>query len=384
MKKTFILILSALAFASCNDKGVIDDGGLVSPRCLYMPRDGYTLDIATGQNLILEWERSNGGNVRYQVVFDKPDGDFSSPLYAVMSNNSGFVPSATLTPTSLTSVARLAGAEPGESASVKWTVRTFLGLDAVTGTLEGSPRTLCLLRPIVMEEIPLSVSLSGSAVEGGSREMEHFLPLTTDENRPAHTRSSDSFASYLQMGNGDLLLTDNNDIKYILSEGGTIKVYNGSASTTSLVPAGLTRLTVNFGTLSWEAVKVTNVWFWNYPWFDQCYQTRMDYQGNGVWKASMTFHTSKEGHDGNDSRYHIRMDMADGSCDRLGYSKKDSSSSADVINAEGYYNVYRYLDSFDQWNWSWKTPGDSGDGKNATATLTMRGETYTHSISIEP
>lgn len=384
MKKTFILILSALAFASCNDKGVIDDGGLVSPRCLYMPRDGYTLDIATGQNLILEWERSNGGNVRYQVVFDKPGGDFSSPLYAVMSNKSGFVPNATITPSILTSVAMLAGAEPGQSADVIWTVKTFLGLESLTGTLEGSPRSITLMRPIVMEEIPSSVTISGSATEGGlSYSMEHELPLTKDESIPAHSRSQERFVIYSNFVEGELLLTDNNGIQYILAEGRKLKVYNGSEAKTAPFE-GNYRLTVDFNNMNWEAVKIVNVWFWNHPWFDECYQQRMTYLGSDRWVCVTTFHTTIAGYDGYDSRYHFRMDMGDGSCDRLGYAKIDSQSSADVINGEGYANVYRYLDSFGQWNWSWKTVNDSGDGRQAIVYLTMRGENYTHSISIEP
>lgn len=382
MKKILLIIAAMLALTgpSCTRK-MVDDTPLQSPKALYLPRDNYPLDLSTGQSLLLEWEYSMGGNVRYQVIFDKENGDFSNPIFATLSDNSGFLPSATVPVDMLISIARLAGGQSGGQVAVSWTVRTFKGLDFVTGVQQGSPRRLLLTLPI---DLPESVRLSGTAVEGGSRMMEHWLTVGESETSGPGLRSDSIFASYIQMSEGTLILTNESGRKFCLQDGGKVALLEGDVAPASPVAAGLVCLRVDFENLKWKATPISNVWFWNRPWdAGDSYQSRMTYQGNGVWTVTVnSFRIALETHSGYDSRYHFRMDFVVGSTDRIGPSKADVQVSE--IGSEGFTNAYRYSDGIgNQWAYSWKTPeNDEWNNHSVTVTLTMTGEIYTHTITL--
>lgn len=389
MKKTglFVLALLLLLSPACT-KRTVDDTPLTAPKSIVLPRDAYPLDLGTGQPLTLEWDYSLGGNVRYQVVFDKETGDFTTPIYAILSDNGGFLPSVTISAAMLKSVARLAGCEVGKSVTVRWTVRTFKGLEYVTGVQDGGPRTLILTLPFEVDPLPLTVTLSGTAVESGSREMEHNLAVSTDASVVISERSTTVFASFLRMADGTLQLTDEHQRKFRLTNEGKVAALEGDAAPVSPVSAGLVYMTVDFEKLVWKAVPITNIWFWNRPWdVGGAYQSQMSYEGNAVWKVTVNpFKIALESHTGYDSRYHFRIDYNGADTDRIGPGKKDVNVSE--IGSEGYYNAYRYSDAYsfaggDQWAYSWKTPeNDEWNNHSVTVTLTMRGETYTHSITL--
>ena len=382
MKKILLIIAAMLALTgpSCTRK-MVDDTPLQSPKALYLPRDNYPLDLSTGQSLLLEWEYSMGGNVRYQVIFDKENGDFSNPIFATLSDNSGFLPSATVPVDMLISIARLAGGQSGGQVTVSWTVRTFKGLDFVTGVQQGNPRRLLLTLPI---DLPESVRLSGTAVEGGSRMMEHWLAIGDSETSGPGLRSDSIFASYIRMSEGTLMLTNETGSKFCLQAGGKVALLESDVAPASPVTAGLALLKVDFEELKWSATPISNVWFWNRPWdIENADQHQMTYQGNGVWKVTFNpFKIALETHSGYDSRYHFRMDFDGASTDRIGPYKADVQVSE--IGTEGFSNAYRYSDGIgNQWAYSWKTlENDDWDGGSVTVTLTMMGETYTHTITL--
>ena len=381
MKKILLIIAAMLALTgpSCTRR-TVDDTPLQAPKTLFLPRDNYPLALYTGQSLILEWEYSMGGNVRYQVIFDKENGDFSHPIFAILSDNNGFIPSATVDAETLESIARLAGGQPGQAVAVSWTVRTFKGLEFVTGVQQGNPR--CLLLTIAGE-----VTISGTAVEGGSRVMEHWLAAGESEDSGPGRRSDSVFASYLQMSEGTLTLADEGGRKYGLQAGGNLVLLEGDETPASPVDEGLVCLRVNFKELKWEATPISDVWFWNWPWDRPggAMQTQMTYAGGGTWTANVEHFYISWGSAPNksyDSRYHFRMVFAGGSTDRIGPSKANVQVSE--IGSVGFANAYRYSDDIDnQWAYSWKTlENDDWDGGSVTATLTMRGETYTHTITL--
>ena len=121
-----IAALSMTLMTGCSKKESSSDNLLLAPEAVNLPRDGYVIDLATEQTLLLDWVQSMGGNVRYQVLFDKIGGDFSNPVYAVMSDGNGYSPYATILASTLRSIATLAGGFPGSSVDVLWTVRTPL------------------------------------------------------------------------------------------------------------------------------------------------------------------------------------------------------------------------------------------------------------------
>ena len=383
MKKTLIysFLLASLLLVGCH-KNLADTTPLEAPQQVLMPRNAYNMDLGTGQPVIFEWDYSMGGNVRYQIVFDRENGNFSAPIYSVLSDNSGVSPKATVSAAILKSVAKTAGAQAGETVTVRWTVRTFKGMDSVTGVKDGQVRTLVLTLPVEIDVLPATVQLSGSAVEGSVRDMEHELSVSKDASVVIEKRSSVAFASYLQMSDGQLTLIDNYGRKFYLTDDGKVGILGVSETAKNTPVTGLVCLSVDFEKLSWKAVPVKNIWFWNHPWnVADTYQSRMAYQGNGVWTVTVDpFKIALNG-GGYDSRYHFRIDYNGADTDRIGPRKRDVSTSE--IGTQGYTDCFRFSDGFNQWDYSWKTPETADwDNHSVTVTLTMRGETYTHSITL--
>ena len=388
MKRILIFAVALLAvMGSACTKRTVDDSPLTKPSSLTLPRSGYALDLKTGQPLIFDWEYSLGGNVRYQIVFDKENGDFSQPIYAVLSDNNGFTPSVTISAEMLRSVARLAGCEVGKSVNVIWTVRTFKGQESVTGVQNGAPRVLTLTLPFEVDPLPLTVTLSGTSLESGAdTEMEHALPVSESESAGPAARSTAAFSVYSYIKSGTLLLTDDRNRTFSLMADGQVVAHEEAAAPASPFTTDELRcLTVDFEKLSWTSVTVSDVWFWNRPWdVDGAYQSRMTYLGGGEWTVTVNpFRIALVSHSGYDSRYHFRIDYNGAPTDRVGPFKADVNVSE--IGTEGFYNAYRYSDAIgNQWAYSWKTPEDATwDGASVVVVLKMRGETYTHTISLQ-
>ena len=388
MKKSLIysFLLAALLLSGCHKK-LSDTTPLEAPQQVLMPRNAYEMDTSTGQSVIFEWDYSMGGNVRYQIVFDRENGNFSTPVYSVLSDNGGVSPKATLTSSILRSIAKTAGAAAGETVTVLWTVRTFKGAESVTGVKEGQPRSLILTLPV---DIPASLVLSGSAVKDGTRTMDHALSVSTDPAKVIEKRSENAFSSYLELQDGNLTLTDNTGHKYYLKAGGTVAQLGKNEAEKASPLTGLHFIAVDFGNLTWTSKSVKNVWFWFHPWNLSLTQKQMSYAGNGVW--TVTFDGFNISWDDNgtkryDSRHYFRIDYNDNDTERAGHHKKDCSPSE--IDTEGFYDVCLYRDFQDSdgpgahWFYAWKTRDDKeGDGKKATVTLTLRGEPYTYSITF--
>ena len=120
----------------------------MKPVRLYLPRMNCPIAVSHGREIGFEWETCKNGNVIYQVVFDTLDGDFSNPIFIQASDASGIKPKATLTSKICDAIALAAGAQPGQEVEVKWTVRTFKGLEPTLGVDAGDQyRTLKIQRP---------------------------------------------------------------------------------------------------------------------------------------------------------------------------------------------------------------------------------------------
>lgn len=112
---------------------------------LYLPRNNATIMLETGNTTHFEWavsKASKNGYITYELLFDKVDGDFSQPLYVLTSDNNGYEPSAKVASSTLNTVATLAGADLGETATVKWTVRAWCGLNSEIYGSEAGVRTV--------------------------------------------------------------------------------------------------------------------------------------------------------------------------------------------------------------------------------------------------
>src|SRR5690606_20580565 len=125
------------AFTACKtDDMEYTDVEVTPVNNLYEPLDNKAVKLVSSNSasLFFEWEQAraqDGGAAQYEIAFDKVDGDFSNPIYKVISNNKGFANNAYVTHKALNTVASLAGISPGETGEVKWTVISSRGINQV-------------------------------------------------------------------------------------------------------------------------------------------------------------------------------------------------------------------------------------------------------------
>src|SRR5437588_863855 len=131
MKKIFLLglvvILFAAALNSCKKDVKTLNLGVQPVTAINAPANDTSIIIApaTGQSVVFKWTASASQDlVLYEVVFDKQGGDFSKPIYTVVSDGSGVQTQATVSQKTLNMIANSAGIAALASGPIKWTVVT--------------------------------------------------------------------------------------------------------------------------------------------------------------------------------------------------------------------------------------------------------------------
>lgn len=165
-----MLVAGAMAcgLAACSDDDTTPSGNITPADQLYLPRNNATIMLETGNTTHFEWavsKASKNGYITYELLFDKVDGDFSQPLYVLTSDNNGYEPSAKVASSTLNTVATLAGADLGETATVKWTVRAWCGLNSEIYGSEAGVRTVSLTRINSVDPMPSEIKISGGITE---------------------------------------------------------------------------------------------------------------------------------------------------------------------------------------------------------------------------
>src|SRR5665647_2453346 len=131
--KYILLIAIVSFFASCNDK--IGDftikGESITAFELTGPQNNDMVKINTGAltaPYTFSWAKAESGlgsPIKYTIVFDLPNGDFSQPIWSKTSDESGVLNMATLTFDELKQIYGKGG-NAGE-VSVKWNVKAENG-----------------------------------------------------------------------------------------------------------------------------------------------------------------------------------------------------------------------------------------------------------------
>ncbi len=136
---------------------------------MYEPTDGkeVVLQSSASASPFLEWESAkaeDSGAPLYEVVFDKEGGDFSKPIYKVLSDNGGSLSYATISHKTLNKVGAAAGLNSGGTGLLLFsTVMASRGLNSV---MAKESKKLTITRLVGFEEIPAQLYLTGSATEG--------------------------------------------------------------------------------------------------------------------------------------------------------------------------------------------------------------------------
>lgn len=132
-----ITLLSALfILCSCTEDQEFKEVNVTPVNQLNAPAANEVVELVNDKSTTLsfDWEAAqaeDGGWPLYEVLFDKKGGDFSNPVYITPSDANSARNFAKIAHTDLDYICSLAGAQPGETITLIWTVTATRGLNQV-------------------------------------------------------------------------------------------------------------------------------------------------------------------------------------------------------------------------------------------------------------
>jgi starch-binding outer membrane protein SusE/F len=373
MKK--IIYLSGIAYmallfiTSCKKEVRVLDTSITPVSSLNSPTDqaSIKLDPATGANVEFNWgvaETADGGLIQYEIVFDKADGDFSDPVYRVVSDGMGVQTQATITQKDLNKIASLAGIESSGTGTVKWAVVASKSTNSV---ISAESRTLQLERPAGFAVVPNTLYIYGSATEAGD-DVTKAIPLKRIEEGV--------FEIYTSLKPGSYLLTDKQEAggtEYYVDANGIIKL--GSTPTEISGEMKPYRLRYDLNVATTEIAKIESLGLYMSAYNTEIGQ--LDYVGNGRWSAATIPVEFFQFSWGRDERYKFILHTENG-MEYLG------SQNANNVSPAGQPASYFYLlpVSNSQWDNTYKFD-PSADMKNVKVDVFFNSDApYRHTVTV--
>lgn len=355
----------ACGLAACSDDDTTPSGNITPADQLYLPRNNATIMLETGNTTHFEWavsKASKNGYITYELLFDNVDGDFSQPLYVLTSDNNGYEPSAKVASSTLNTVATLAGADLGETATVKWTVRAWCGLNSEIYGSEAGVRTVSLTRINSVDPMPSEIKISGGITEG-QKELTLFAAsvIHTAKGKYTDQREAGAYEIFTKLTAGELIITDDLNRNFRLAEKNRMELIKDNEATTAVTVEhdGIYWLYVNFSNMTYKFKEISKVeLFISSPGN----KAELTYEGNGVWGIMDYAWNVKEG--GNtDSRHKFICTYADGSSEFWGHFEDDcrDSEKSEAEKNPLFYNIFRHTFS-NQWDNTWKVNEKEREG----------------------
>ncbi|MGN6178733.1 MAG: SusE domain-containing protein [Mucilaginibacter sp.] len=357
-KLVIVVLLMAIILPSCKKDNHELNTNVNAVTQLTAPDNNSSFNLkAGGGNIIFQWgATSTADPVLYEVAFDKSTGDFSHPIYKMLSDGRGVETQASISQDTLNRVAELAGIAPLNTGTLKWTVIVSLAANAKLSTAQ---RTISVTRPIVL---PTTLYLTGSAAEGG-------------KTIPMKQTSVGVFELYTSLQAGSYQLTDKSDgtgSKYYIDAQGALNVGNSTTAVTGATKAY--RIDVNLNTLTTNIVGIDSIGL-----YMSAYNTsigKLSYVGNGTWenpKIPVTFYQFSWGRD---QRYKFILHTSAG-------DEWWGSTLANNVDPAGQPASYFYLvpATNDQWNNTYKFPA-AADMHNVKVDVYFQASgPYTHTAT---
>lgn len=374
IKLSFVVILAIIAVTSCkkDTRALNTDVNAVSTLNAPVSGASYTLAPATGPSIQFKWNASTTQDqVLYEVAFDKADGDFSKPIYKVLSDGSGVQTQATITQKILNTVASLAGVASLTTGTLKWAVITS---KATNGKVSTASNTIQLTRPAGFAVLPAAIYLTGSATEQGT-DVSKALPFK---------KISDGvFELYTSLQAGTYSIIDNitgTPVTYSIQN--NTSVIAGGATTVS----GATkvyRISIDLSNASATITQIVSVGFFNAP--DNKVYFELPYKGNSQWEIDNTTITIPQESYGLDSRYKYKFTVADAggnqSVEWYGSINSDNQDPSASTPAS-YYYMYPVDNS--QFNFCFKVnPAYNNKVGNVNVNYSPGISNYTNSITLK-
>jgi len=362
-----VMLLAVVAASSCKKENRPLDLNLTPVGTLATPNDNadVKLDPTSSANVLFKWDAAStddGGLILYEVAFDKESGDFSKPVYKVISDGAGAKTQITLSHKDLNKIANSAGIAASSTGKLKWTVIASKGTNAKPGS---ASRTLQLQRPAGFAENPVDLYITGSATEGG-----------TDPSKAVKLKKNEEgiFEIYTSLKAGDYIITDKNTDggkKYyidngIIKEGATPVTVSGTEKTY--------RLNFDFTSATSKSVEIQSIGL-----YMSAYGTEigtLNYIGNGVFEAPKVAVEFYQFSWGRDERYKFIVHTTAGP-EYVGSINQNNDAPA------GKPASYFYLVPVtnDQWNNTYKFD-PSADRKNVKVDVMLQPNAYTHKVTV--
>lgn len=370
---TKLTIISSLflAFVACSNDGELRDLNVTEVKNLYEPANGKSivLQSAAGATVYFEWEPAraeDSGMVMYEIAFDKTDGDFSNPVYRMASDNNGGANHATLTHKQMNKIGAMMGLDASQTGTLKWTVFSSKGINPVKSSQE---RTITITRLSGFAEVPANVYVTGEASEGGT-DLSKAMPMKSLEEG--------EFEVYTKLiGGKSYYFTDNTSgtTRKFYTEGGIVK----EDGTSTIAKTGVYRITLDFNTLIATYTEVTKMSFYFCPEGKTLFD--LDYQGNGIWKASSQPITFKQESWGRDERYKFRMLVKENNQDvEVEWGTLNSTDSRPTATSPDSYYYLKLFTAVSQWDNKWKLMGEMDNALVDMTIYLQADKPYTHSV----
>lgn len=378
MKKYILSWLALVLAASFIMSGCDDDKGAINSNItpvnlLFAPKDNLFVKLtpATEASVVFEWEQAkaeDGTMVLYEVAFDVESGDFSSPIYKIVSDNKGLENFLTLSHKDLNRVANFAGIPPLGVGKIKWTVLTSKGINVKRSE---SVRSLEVERPLGFAEIPADLYLTGDASEAGT---DHANAIKFKQTAPG------IFELYTSLKEGTYQFINRNaENRKTYSVDGSLLKEDGATEVSG--DTKVYRLRLDFNNVSASIVEVSKVELWFAP--DGVFWGTFVYKGNSIWEASNVSVVFRPESWGRDERYKFRFTIKDGDQEKFewfGSSNRDNSRPESSTPAS-YWSMVPVDDSAFDYTFKF---AETADNKTCDFKVDFNPSTsYTHQIIVK-
>ncbi|RDC55943.1 hypothetical protein DU508_13870 [Pedobacter chinensis] len=371
-KTLFVLMLAAfIAVTSCKKDDKELNENLNSIGALTLPSNQQSIKLTPSNASAAQqfkWNAAsaeNGGLILYEVAFDKESGDFSNPVFKVVSDGAGIQPQVTISHKDLTKIAALCGINSSSTGNVKWTVMASKASNRQAGQ---ESRILQLERPAGFAEVPSELYITGTATEAGEDITKAIRMKKLEDG---------VFEIYTSLKPGSYILTDKavQGGRKFYSEGSLIKEGTSPITTTGNTRVYYLKYDFNVATVA-DAVEIQSMGLYMSAYASEIGQ--LAYSANGTWQSDAIPVVFYQFSWGRDERYKFAMHTSAG----IRYL---GSSNENNVSPVGQGASYFYLNavSNDQWNNTYKF-NPSADNKNVKVVVTLNSSgPYTHTVTTQ-
>jgi len=384
MRKIFtismMLLFGVIAFTSCKKDVHALDTNVAAVSTLNLPADqaSFSLDPKSSSGIVFQWAASSTQDlVLYEIAFDKPTGDFSNPVYKVLSDGSGVQTQATISQKLMNTIASMAGIASSSTGTLKWTVIVSKVANKQVST---TSRIIQLNRPAGFAVLPASLYITGTATEAGADITKAIAMKKVTDNSGKVIEGV--FELYTSLQPGTYTLADKNSgtpTVYSVQNGTSVQA-NGSTTVTG--SKAVYRISIDLTTASATFTQIVSVGFWSAPPGKVSFT--LPYVGNSQWETTTTVVIPQQSY-GLDSRYKYQFTVADASGKQSleWYGSKNSDNpDPNSTTLPSYFYVYPVDNS--QFNYCFKLlPATNNKNCSINVNFSPAISNYNNTVTIK-